>query len=219
MSNENSTTNIPRRKISSSSRFRKFSCITYLNETQLQVCLMKHTNQIRVYAYAYHDKDTKEDGSLKEPHYHLLLVTYNTCSLSAVRRWFSGYISNGKEITTTAQKCTDIYSSFDYLTHNTLEAKAENKYQYDKNIVFSNDFEYFKANEESEYDNITLATEMLLKGAKVRDLGKIFGRDFILHYGAIKQYCNDIWHMQDRNFSFEDLLNDEFEKEIIRLNL
>lgn len=111
-----------------SGRYRKFSCITYLTELQLQVRLLMHDNQIRAYAYAYHDKDVKEDGTPKEPHIHLLIVTHCTCTLSAIRRWFDGFVQNGKDVTTTAQKMTDEYEMYDYLTHSTLKAIAEGKY-------------------------------------------------------------------------------------------
>ena len=116
----------------SSGRSRKFSCITYLSEIQLKVCLLAHSSQIRYYAYALHDKDIREDGTLKEPHIHLILITYNTCSISAIRRWFSGYVDNNGPITTTAQSCSDVFSMYDYLTHNTKECIALGKYQYDK---------------------------------------------------------------------------------------
>ena len=201
-------------------RARKFSCITYLSELQLKICLQSHCNQIRTYAYAYHDKDVKEDGTLKEPHIHLILVTYNTCTVSAVRRWFSGYVDNrGNDITTTGQICSDVFTMYDYLTHNTKEAKIEGKYQYDNSIIKTNDKSgYFRASEESEYDNITLATEMLLKGYSVRELGKIFGRDFILHYNTIKQYANDIIRHEKHNMTFEDVVDREYEMEILALN-
>ena len=149
-------------------------------------------HQIRAYAYAYHDKDTKEDGTLKQPHFHLIIVTHTTCTLSAVRRWFSGYIDSNGEITTTAQACTDIYEMYDYLTHDTIQAKLDGKYQYDKSIVKSSNDGFFKADLESSYDNITLAAEMLMKGVSIHDCGKKFGRDFILHYGDIRHYIEDL---------------------------
>lgn len=218
MSNENSTSNAPRRRYirtganAPSGRSRKFSCITYLSEMQLKVCLMRHINQIRVYAYAFHDKDTKEDGTLKEPHIHLIIVTHNTCSISSIRRWFGGYVDEkGMEITTTAQACSDVFSMYDYLTHNTREAREAGKYQYDKSIIKTNDRDgYFLASEESEYDSITLATEALLNGANIRDLGKRYGRDFILHYGQIIQYVSDIceWERHKREYNdIEDMLS------------
>lgn len=213
MSNENSTVNRPLKCVSS--RSRKFSCITYLSEIQLKVCLTKHISQIRCYAYAFHDKDIKEDGSLKEPHFHLIIITYNTCTLSAIRRWFSGYVDKNGDITTTAQKCSDVFKMYDYLTHNTPECVALNKYRYDKSIVITNDVRYFQASSESEYDNILLASEMLLKGEKVQDVAKIFGRDFIIHYNTIKSYVNDVLRFRKYNMSLEDVLEYEYEKKYI----
>ena len=232
MSNENSTTNLPRldnqpRRIrrgssSTSGRARKFSCITYLSETQLQVCLLAHAEQIRCYAYAYHDKDVREDGTPKEPHIHLIIVTYNACTVSAIRRWFKGYIDKNGDITTTAQICNDVFEMYDYLTHSTKEAREQGKYQYDKSIVKCNKnaikTKYFQASAESEYDNITLATEMLLSGEKLRNLGKVFGRDFILHYNAIKSYCNDVLKFQASGYTFEQMLLEEYEAELEMLN-
>lgn len=194
MSNENSSTNHPRAfRQCVSTRARKFSCITYLNKSQLDLCLLLHERQIRCYAYAYHDMDTKEDGSLKEPHFHIILITYNACTLSAIRRWFSGYVDKNGDITTTAQICSDVFEMYDYLTHSTKEAIASGKYQYDKSIVCCSDMDYFKAGLRSNYDTVTLATEMLLKGISVREVGQIFGRDFILHYPAIKRYLTDVY--------------------------
>lgn len=223
MSNENSTTNIPRRirrgSNAPSGRSRKFSCITYLNELQLQVCLLKHSNQIRVYAYAMHDKDTKEDGTLKEPHIHLVLITYNTCAISSIRRWFSGYVDENGDITTTAQICQDVFEMYDYLTHSTRKAREDGKYQYDKSIIKTNDTTgYFQASEESEYDSITLAMESLLKGGDIHTLAKRYGRDFILHYNAIKQVVCDVKRCEDHGMNIDGILEHEYQMEIAALN-
>lgn len=193
MSNENSSLNHPRSLHRPTSRSRKFSCITYLKEDMLKLCLLMHEKQIRCYAYAFHDKDRKEDGTLKEPHFHLILITHTTCTLSAIRKWFSGYVDSNGDITTTAQVCSDVFEMFDYLTHSTKEAIASGKYQYDKSIVQTNDKEFFSAGLRSQYDSVTLACEMLLNGSNVREVGQIFGRDFILHYFAIKRYLTDIY--------------------------
>lgn len=208
MSNETVSTNRPLHKLKGGSgRYRKFSLITYLHEVQLRRVLVEHSNQIRVYAYAYHDKDVKEDGTLKEPHTHLIIITYNACTLSAVRRWFSGFVLDGKDVTTTAQKCTDEFEVYEYLIHNTLAAKAAGKYQYDPSIRQSNNPQYFKANEESNWDNIQLACEMLLKGTSVHDCGKKFGRDFILHYRQIKDYLCDVRLMNNEDIKdFDGLI-------------
>lgn len=198
----------PAKKFNASGRYRRFSCITYLNENQLKMCLIRHHEQIRVWAYALHDKDTKEDGTLKEPHFHLVIITYNGCTVSAVRRWFSGFKDENGAITTTAQVCADIYEMYDYLTHDTVQAKLDGKNQYSKDIVQTSDREFFKASLESEYDSITLAAEFLLKGKSIHQCGRIFGRDFILHYNAIKNYLMDILQSEKDEYinNFEDLI-------------
>ncbi len=207
------------KKCSSNSRYRKFSCVTYLDDVRFKLPLMQHSNKIRAYAYAYHDKDIKDNGELKEPHIHFLIVTYNACTISSVTRWFGRPLDDkGQEINTFVQNCSDIYYMFDYLTHNTPECIAKGKYKYDKYIVHSNDFGYFQANEQSYYDNITLATEMLLKGEKVHDVAKTFGRDFILHYNTIKSYVNDVMRQRKYNITLEDDMEREYQTEISILN-
>ena len=224
MSNENSSINRPRHyyKVGgnkSVSRARKFSCITYLSELQLKVCLCAHSNQIRCFAYAFHDKDTKEDGSLKEPHFHLIIVTYSAHSVSAIRRWFGGYHDSNGEITTTGQVCTDVYEMYDYLTHNTKQCREQGKYLYDKSIIVSNDTEgFFKASEESSFDTITLALESLLNGCDIHTLAKRYGRDFILHYNSLKQVVCDITRCKKHNMNLEDILEHEYQIEINELN-
>lgn len=221
MSNENNTTNSPRKRLvrNSVSRSRRFSCITYLTELQLKACILRHINQIRYYAYAYHDKDVREDGTLKIPHFHIILVTYNTCTLSAIRRWFSGYTDINGDINTTSQICSDVYTMYDYLTHTTKEAIDSGKFVYDKSIVKTNDTDgFFRANEESEYDSITLALENLIKGTDIHTLCKRYGRDFILHYNAIKQVYSDITRCDKYNMTLDDILQEEFENNLLEMN-
>lgn len=221
MSNENSITNLPKfiKRGNSSARYRKFSCITYLTEIQIKLRLLEHSNQIRVYAYAYHDKDVREDGTFKEPHFHLIIVTYTTCTVSAIRRWFSGVKdSNGNEITTTVQNCTDVFEMYDYLIHDTVQARNAGKYKYDSSIRVTNDKGYFKADEVSHWDNIVLASEMLLKGESIQDIGRRFGRDFIFHYGAIEKYVFRILEQRKYHESLEEIHQREYELEIARLN-
>lgn len=195
MSDETSTTNRPPHinSVSNSGRSRKFSLITYLSETQLKCKLLEHSEQIRIYAYAYHDKDVFDDGKPKEPHFHVVIVTFNPKTVSAVRRWFSGYVDENGEITTTAQICRDVYNSYDYLTHNTKECRALGKYQYDSSIIVTNDNErFFKASPSSDFDNVTLAVEMLINGHHPHDVMRIFGRDFVYHYGQVRTLVRDI---------------------------
>lgn len=171
-------------------RSRKFSLVTYLNESQLCGVLLQHSHQIRSYAYAYHDKDIAETGEFKILHCHVVLVLYNATSLSAVLRWFD-YLTDegGRNVNTLGEYCTDIYSQFDYLTHR----HNPDKFQYSSDIVKSDDLKFWNAVEESSFDNLTLATFSYLdSNLPLRDLVKIYGRDFIIHYRTIKELSEDI---------------------------
>lgn len=186
-----------KKRVNTSGRSRKFFLVTYLSEIQLQFVLLQRTvSQIRSYAYCRHDKDVTKDENGNEipvePHTHLVIVTYNACTLSAVRRWFHGYKDEeGKEITTTGQICTDIYHAYDYLIHDLPDCRDKFQYPPESRIVQDSE-NLFKADERVEWDNIQLAAEMLYKGANPRDLACKFGRDFILHYNQIKSYLYDV---------------------------
>lgn len=193
-----------------SGRYRKFSCITYLNEEQINNCLSKHKTQMRAYAFRLHDKDTKEDGTLKEPHTHLIIITHNACTLSAVRRWFDGFIKDGKEITTTAQYCTDVYQAYKYLTHSTAQAIADGKYRYDDSFLRVYNAGYFQADEESSFDNIQLCVNMAINGSSLDDIFRVGGRDLIIHWNNTKSFIKDLSVFKTHNFnSFAELFTYE----------
>lgn len=204
-----------------SGRSRKFCCISYLNEFQIIKCLSEHLSQIRAYAYILHDKDTFNEkdekknpdnraGELKISHYHLIIVTYNACTVSAVKRWFSGYVDSNGPINTNVEICNDIYAYDDYLTHEDKKSLAENKVIYDReNVVYSNK-PYFQAHESANYDNSVLAVEMLLKGVPLRTVYQIFGKDVIYHYSQIKNVVRDTLIWEDKKIKdFNQLLDFE----------
>ena len=193
-----------------STRSRKFCAITYLNEFQIVKCLTEHLGQIRAYAYIYHDKDTYTEkdiydgcgyvlGDLKQPHFHLIIVTYNTCTVSAIKRWFGGYIDCNGPINTLPEICNDIYAYDDYLCHEDKKSISEGKFHYNREDVVYSNRDYFKAHESAEYDNSTLAVEMLLRGVPIRTVMQVFGKDFVYHYSQIKQVVNDIQVCQKHN--------------------
>ena len=188
MSNENSTVNSPRQQ-----RSRNFALSTYLSKEQVKDVLFRHDKQIKAYAYIEHNKDLNEDKTPKENHIHILLRTINNITVDNVRNWFKGYTDlKGLPINTLGQVMHDITSSFEYLTHNTEQAKADGKYLYDENEVISNDLGYFKNNTEHTEDNITLAILELCEGVPLKEVATKYGRDFIIHYQSIKMLFNDI---------------------------
>lgn len=180
-------------------RCRNFSLISYLDITKLKLVLEEHKLQIRYFAYILHDKDTTngEGGELlpKEPHFHLILITYNATTVSAVRRWFGGWVdSQGKDINTLGQECKDIYNAYDYLYHRF----EPDKYQYDSEDIVSNCREhFFGAN--SDFDNATEMLFDLVKGVSYRKMALKYGKDFIYHYNQLRTLAYDMI-MEERCF-------------------
>lgn len=84
---------------------------------------------IKRWAYILHDKDTKEDGTLKNPHYHIICdLGKNPYEVESIAKWFNiepQYVSKIK---------TTIDDAFAYLVHN----NDDSKYSYSPSYVMSN---------------------------------------------------------------------------------
>lgn len=190
------------KKKMSNSRTRNFSLTSYLDAAKINLTLLAHENQIRFYAYILHDKDTNEDGTLKEPHYHIIIVTYNAKTVSAVRRWFYGWVDKeGKDINTLGQACNDIYNAYDYLYHK----NQPDKYQYDSDLIVSNNKGHFLGSADTDIDSATQMLFDLVKGVSYRQMAKKYGRDFIFHYQALRVLGYDMI-CEERVFGQVDIL-------------
>lgn len=89
-------------------------------------------NHLVHYAYILHDKDKNEDGSLKEAHWHILGKMDNSYSFEYIAKRFGVPTHLVKKIEYR------FANALNYLTHNTLQAKLENKYHYEDEEVYSN---------------------------------------------------------------------------------
>lgn len=175
-------------------RFRKFACITYLSEIQLQQCLQRVGDMIRGYAYCYHDKDVNEDGTLKEPHTHLVFWLYHARSINSIRFWFDrGFRDDkGEKINTLIQPCHDVKAAAEYLIHK----NDPDKYQYPPESVVYSDPELFESPDIQKEDTAILALQDLLSGASLESCAMKYGRDFLYHYGHIRQLYADIMNQR-----------------------
>lgn len=102
------------------------------------------SNSIKEYCYILHDKDKKEDGTIKNKHYHIVLrLKYPQCSKN-IAKWFGvgeNFISkiNGK-----------YEDALMYLTH----SNALEKFQYSTDEVKSN-FNYLEVIEKYKNKKVT----------------------------------------------------------------
>lgn len=180
-----------------------FGLVTYLDEASIIKVLLAHTEQIRAYAYALHDKDVYEDdderaGELKEAHYHIVICTYNGHSVNAILRWFRGFFDEeGKSINTFSIIYKDKFQAYDYLDH----SNAPDKYQYPHSIVQSNNHDFFNV---EDMDTGNSIIEGMIKGVPYSTLRKRFGTHFVLNFQKYKYYLEEelVMHHYDPEQEF-----------------
>lgn len=87
-----------------------------------------------------HDKDKNSDGTLKKPHYHVIYIARNPVTIESVRKKIKRKLGNSS--VAHIEIIDHIKGSYEYLTHESKDAKAKNKYVYDKkDILHINDFD------------------------------------------------------------------------------
>ncbi|HFD1682750.1 TPA: replication protein [Enterococcus faecium] len=87
-----------------------------------------------------HDKDKNSDGTLKKPHYHVIYIARNPVTIESVRKKIKRKLGNSS--VAHIEVIDHIKGSYEYLTHESKDAKAKNKYVYDKkDILHINDFD------------------------------------------------------------------------------
>lgn len=128
-------------------RSRAFACVLYPEDFTHKDILNFITSHFD-YAYILHDKDTLEDGSLKKPHYHVIIKFQNPRSLSKIKE-----ILNLNYIETC-----NFYSYSRYLIH----LDDSNKHQYSRACIISNIREQVSACLGSEICSSNLDAKILL---------------------------------------------------------
>ena len=115
--------------------------VVYLSKEQVEQGIQrcKETGHLKRYCYILHDKDIKEDGTLKPPHYHVFIqfdIPYNTAN---VAQWFG----------ITQNFIRKLATRYDNAALYCIHKHDLGKYQYDENEVVSN-FDYHKLIEKDD---------------------------------------------------------------------
>lgn len=148
------------------------------------------------YAYILHDRDVKEDGSPKEPHYHFLFVLHRSRRLSDIQSCMKKTLDGNVLL----QPCHSVSDTYGYLTH---EDDCD-KVKYDESdIVSSADKSYWKPDNsindsDSSCDSIMLAYLDLMNSMPLTQCAKKYGRDFIIHYNHVKSLLLDSGMILDK---------------------
>lgn len=148
------------------------------------------------YAYILHDRDAKEDGTPKEPHYHFLFVLRRSRRLSDIHSCMKKSLQGNVML----QSCHSVSGAYGYLTHENEDSKVH----YDESsIVSSADSSFWKSDISStdgdkSCDSIMSAYLDLLNSMPLTDCAKKYGRDFIIHYNHIKSLLLDSGMILDK---------------------
>lgn len=175
-------------------RSRNWCIITY---EYPDICLEYLLKSCRYYAYIRHDLDLKDDGvTFKEPHYHVIVCLRNARTFSSMSKCSQG-LQN-----IFVEPCNNLASSFAYLTHK----NDPDKFPYRPELIESNNLSWFYSltPDFNESDiSLTIIDDIISK-KPVRELVRLYGRDFIIHY---KQY-----------FAIASLVSEEDSREFYKSN-
>ena len=168
-------------------RFRKFSMSSYIPPGDIERFL-ESQKFIQHWAYAYHDKDLKSDGTPKEPHTHILLYTYDGKSSSAVCKIFNRYAKSictpdGTPQQTLVEFMGDPVHMWRYLLH----LDDPDKYQYDESVRICDDVGYWKSMErtecltESTSNKALQIIQDLEDGVPTIEMVRRYGREWVIN--------------------------------------
>lgn len=158
-----------------SKQFRWFSLVTYNSiERDVEIIQSKGV-QVRSYALIRHDKDGGE------PHNHVLIRTVNSKTLKNIKSW---HTIDGQNVLIESIK--DKESMYDYLTHK----NDKDKHQYEDSEIIDGGLleDIQKNNLDSTYDIL----EMLIEGKSLKEIARIYGRDFVYNYHNYRELYRDI---------------------------
>lgn len=181
----------------------------YCSEAEIQIVLCRHYRQIVHFAFILHDRDEKEDGTLKTPHFHICLHLNNVYKIRQVIDWF-------KEVTDQNVFCElMLYKTraFQYLCHQ----NSPDKYQYPENEVVT-DLRSFWYDKEAKAMSLIYD---LLHGADQLYMCNTYGREWIVHHAKYTDMARALSSkVQDPFLLDGELMNktDYLSKKVYQIN-
>lgn len=137
-----------------------------------------------------HDKDIAKMGGYKKPHFHVLYISKNPVTADSVRLKIKRALGN-QSVALVQIIRTSVENAYLYLTHESKDAIAKNKYVYSKkDIVLLNNFDIERyITVDTETKNQTL--KILLEIIRVHGISNVLDlHDFIANNGS--EYGIDI---------------------------
>ena len=180
-------------------RSRKFCLISYIDRHALERFVISQ-EWIQHWAMCSHDRDIKEDGTVKGFHTHILLYTYDAKTSTAIRKIFDRYSAevyqyeDVKPQNTLCQECHDMPYQWRYLIHKDNPERA----QYEEIERICDDFSYWHKMETtlgmtaSDTNSGLAMVEDILAGTSTREMCRRYGRNYIYHVPHLMNVAHNI---------------------------
>lgn len=116
------------------------------------------------YVYCIHDRDTlDEDEEKRKTHVHIMIAYGNTTTMSNIRNVFSKLRKNQDKEKVFVQSVQNVKYLYNYLIHDTDNARKKNKYQYaPEDRITGNDFDIGMYEQISVRDKQKALKELLI---------------------------------------------------------
>lgn len=178
----------PSRFIEDGERVRSVSLELYAPPVHWGKLLSSATN----YAYILHDKDVKEDGTPKPPHYHVLLHFPNAKTKSAIRK-LTELDKLDSDTTMLSEKLDNPHGAFKYLTHDTKKAVDDKKHKYDESEIVTNDLLYWLESAKDETKpHQEFLDDLLNDEFSHYNLACKYGRDYMKNYRSYSDFAREV---------------------------
>ena len=162
-------------------RYYNFSLVSYVPINDF-IEYISNNSLVKHYAVIAHDMDECES------HLHAILCLRNNCTETALYKKFKRDLPNQN---TLVEGVKDMEGCFDYLTHE----NEENKIKYDKELIISDNLEWFESiemNNKLNVDNSIGIIQDLLNSVPLEEMHLRYGRDFVINYQKYKFFADEV---------------------------
>ena len=167
-------------------RYYSFRIITYAREEEFQNLLKYGTK----WEYIFHDKDVKEDGTLKEPHWHINIILREWKTIKGVCNLIEGSQNS------LAIPMNDKRDAHEYLTHK----NDPDKFQYSENLIKSSEKKLWKEIESKTDENENFIEIVESQAMTLREKAIRLGKDYIKNYFKYESFIKE---MQEQEADIE----------------
>lgn len=166
----------------------RFICaISYATKDQILSVIGSHSKSINAFAFIRHDKDQDV-----EPHFHICFKLYSAWSPQQVGKWFALLKDEKGEYINTLPEVLNSPSAYlEYLLHTDPESIKAGKHFYSIDEIFDGGLLRDKDAPDARDSSFEII-EKIIARCPTKQLVRLYGRDFVYHFGAYHEVADQI---------------------------